>query len=62
VRIFQVATFQMQWKAAMGAKALRLGWAKGPSAAAGIRLEKLLLGKLQFRKLPLGKIPFGSCR
>ena len=57
-----MATFQMQRKAAMGAKALRLGWGRGPSAAAGIRLEKLLLGKLQYGKLTLGKIPFGSCR
>ena len=48
----------MQWKAAIGTKALCLGWARGPSAAAGIRLEKLLLGKLQYGKLTLGKIPF----
>ena len=40
-----------------GVQALQLGSVRGPSAAA-----KTDLGNCAIRKLPLGKIPLGSCR
>ena len=56
---FLLGTFP---KASSKNRALRLRWARGPSAAARTDLESCRLGNYTLGKLPPGKIPFESCR